>query len=554
VRGNRWKGEKNLGKTRPDEILKRVEIEGFERVWLDSPHILPKPTKRLKLALEKRGMSHPLFDLIQKMRQSFLDLGFMEVINPIIVDEVEVFKQYGPEALVILDRCYYLATLPRPDIGLSKAKCQEIERRGIKLTDGKISALRKVLRDYKRGEIPSDDLVEKTAAALNTSDSKATLVLFEVFPEFANLKPEPSSLTLRSHITSAWFLSLQALQHRLELPIKLFSVDIRFRREPREDPTHLRAHYAASCVIMDEEVNVRDGEEITKVTLKPVGLQNFRFIQKNVTSKYYTPGTEYEGYIFHSSMNKWIEIVNYGLYNPIALARYGIEHPVLNVGIGLERVALALYASNDIRTLVYPQFYGETELSDVDIAKMVEIEVKPKSRLGRSLKEEIKLTALKYADALAPCEFLAYEGKILGKRVKVCLYASEIGANLLGPASFNNIYVYDGNILGAPEEGMKNVAIMKEAREKGLPVGFSYLDAIVSFFAAKIEEAVKLGRRNLNIRITMAKHPSDVNIKISDVARRYITSKKKKIKIDGPVFVGIRAEIGDAVGKEEIII
>jgi len=532
-----------LGKLEPAEILKWVEAKGFENVWIDSPRLLPKPTRRLELVFGNRSKSHPLFDLTQKMRQSFLDLGFTEVVNPIIVDETEVYKQYGQEASAILDRCYYLATLPRPDIGLSKAKCQEIERRGVKLTEEKISALRMVLRNYKRGELASEDLVEKTAEALKTSNSTATLVLFEVFPEFSDLKPEPSSLTLRSHITSAWFLTLRALQHKLELPMKLFSVGIRFRREPREDSTHLRVHHAASCVVMDEELDVRDGEEITRASLKSVGLERFRFVQKKVTSKYYTLGTEYEGYVFHSGMDEWIEVVDYGLYNPIALARYSIEYPVLNVGIGLERVALALYAVNDVRELVYPQFYMKRELSDAEIGKMVKLEAEPQSELGIRIRDEITSTALKHAEALGPCEFLAYEGKIQDKEIKVYVYETENGTKLLGPASLNSIYVYEGNILGVPEKGMKHMLIMTKARKKGSSAGLNYLGAVASLSAAKIEEAIKLGRNNVNIRITMAKHPSDVNIKISDVARRYITSNKKMIKIDGPVFIGIRAEI-----------
>jgi len=491
------------------------------------------------------GISHPLFDLIEKFRQSFLGLGFVEVSNPLIVDEVEVRKQYGSEALAILDRCYYLATLPRPDIGLSNAKCREIERYGAQLTEEKISALKTVLRGYKRGEIASDDLVEKTAAALNVSDSTATLILFEVFPEFSTLEPEPSSLTLRSHMTSAWFLSLQALQHEFELPIKLFSVGIRFRREPNEDNTHLRAHHVASCAIMDEEVDVRDGEEITRASLKFVGLERLRFVQKKVTSKYYAPETEYEGYVFHRGMNKWIEVVDYGLYSPIALARYGIEYPVLNVGIGLERVASAMFDVNDVRELVYPQFYSKRGLSDADISKMIKLEAEPKSKLGTRIRDEVVSTALKHAEALGPCEFLAYEGRIRDKKVKVYVYETESGTRLLGPASLNSVYVYDGNILGVPEKDMDDRPIMRKAREKGLSVGFHLLSATASLAAAKIEEAVELGRNNVDIRITMAKHPSDVNIKISDVARRYITGRKKMIKINGPLFIGIRAEIAN---------
>ncbi len=534
-----------MGRLKPDEILRRVEREGFEQVWRESAGLLPKPARRLELVFGKRGVSHPLFDLLQKLRQSFLDLGFMEVSNPVIVDETEVFKQYGSEAPVILDRCYYLAALPRPDIGLSKVKYQEMERYGVQLTEEKATALQKVLRDYKRGEIASDDLVERIAEALDIPDGTAILVLSKVFPEFAALRPEPSTHTLRSHMTSAWFPTLQAFQHKLELPIKLFSVDIRFRREQREDPTHLRTHYAASCVVMDEEVDVKDGEVITGALLKPLGFEHFRFIQKKVTSKYYTPGTEYEGYIFHSARNEWMEVVNYGLYSPIALARYDLEYPVLNVGIGVERVAMALYGETDVRRLVYPQFHVERELFDVEIAKMVGIDVKPQSDVGIKIRDEIKSAALKHADAVAPCEFLAYEGKIFGKWVKVYVYETDVGAKLFGPAALNRVYVYNGNVLGIPNAGMEHVAIVKEAREKGVQVGFSYLDAVASIAAAKIEEATQSGLKDVNIRVRIAKHPSDVNIKISNTARRYITSKKKKIEIAGPVFIGVRAEIVD---------
>ncbi len=530
-------------KLEPKEILKRVKREGFEKVWRESASLFPEPKKMLELTPSKRGQPHSLFDLIQKLRQFFLDAGFMEVSNPVIVEEAEVYKQYGPEAPIILDRCYYLATLPRPDIGLSKAKCLEIECLGVKLTDEKTEALQEVLRNYKKGDVASDDLVEKIAEALNVSDSTATLVLSEVFPEFAALKPQPSTLTLRAHMTSAWFLTLQALQHKLELPIKLFSVDIRFRREQSEDPTHLRTHHAASCVIMDEELNVKDGEEITKAMLKPLGFERFRFVQKKVTSKYYTPGTEYEGYIFNPKMSEWIEVVDYGLYSPIALANYDIEYPVFNLGMGVERVASVLYGETDVRRLVYPQFYAELTLSDNEIAKMIRIEVKPESEAGIKIRDAIKSTALKYAEEPSPCEFLAYEGKILGKHVEVYVYETDVKTKLLGPAALNSIYVYDGNILGIPEKGMEHVPIVKEAREKGIPLGFSYLDAVAALAAAKIEEAVRLGGKNVNVRVKMAKHPSDVNIKVSDVARRYTTGKKKKIEVAGPVFIGVRAEI-----------
>ncbi|MFQ6095137.1 MAG: O-phosphoserine--tRNA ligase [Candidatus Bathyarchaeia archaeon] len=529
----------------PKAILRRVQEEGFEAVWRESADYIPTPKKRQRITAGKRGTPHPLFDLIQRLRKSFLDLGFMEVSNPMIVDENEIYKQYGPEAPIILDRCYFLATLPRPDIGLSQMRCREIENCGVELTGEKIRRLQRVLRDYKRGEIEPDDMVERFSEALEVPDVTAMLVISRVFPEFASLKPEPTTLTFRSHITTAWFLTLQAVQHRMELPIELFTVDVRLRREQREDATHLRVHHAASCVVMDEKVDVNLGREITRRVLEPLGFERFRFVQKKVTSKYYTPGMEYEGFIYHRGMKSWIEVVNYGLYNSIALARYDLEHPVLNLGIGVERVAMALHGEGDVRRLVYPQFYTELSLSDVEIAGMIRYDREPETEEGMRIKERIIAKAIEHTDAEGPCEILTYEGTILGKRVKVYLYEAEAGAKLLGAAARNQVYIYDGNIVGVPLEGMEDVKIIREAKAKGTPTKIDFLGGIAALAAAQVEEALKTGRKEVNIRVRMVNSPRDVNIRISEVVRRYVTGRKKKIAITGPVFIGIRANITD---------
>jgi len=534
-----------MGPLSPKDILEKVKEEGFENVWRKSTELLPKPRHVAETDTCRNGVSHPLYDLIQKLRLSFLNLGFKEVFNPVIIDEVEIYKQYGPEAPIILDRCYYLAALPRPDIGLSRSKQREIEEIGVKLTDDKVSRLQKVLRDYKKGDVDSDDLVEKVAKALNVPDTLAMRVISKAFPEFSALRPEPSRLTLRSHMTSAWFLTLQALQHKAQLPLKLFSVDIRFRREQKEDPTHLRVHHSASCVVMKETLDVKEGEEITRALLKPLGFDRFRFVKKKVTSKYYAPGMEYEGFIFNPASKKWIEVVDFGIYSPIALARYGLEHPVLNVGVGVERLAMVIHKEKDVRRLVYPQFYEQLELSDTEIARMIGFDAEPRTEEGKRMAKAILSTALSNADATGPCEFLAYEGNLLSKKVKIYVYEKEKNVQLLGAAAKNSLYVYNGNIVGVPAEGMDEVRIVAETRKKGASTGIRYIDGIAALAAAEIEEAVKSGRKDYDLRIRLARRPSDINININDVARRFIMNKKKRIKTTGPVFIGVRAEISD---------
>ena len=100
-------------------------------------------------------------------------------------------------------------------------------------------------------------------------------------------------------------------------------------------------------------------------------------------------------------------------------------------------------------------------------------------------------------------------------------------------------------LLDCPGSIGKTIGVLvgSVSTEKGVSVGFSYLDTISSLAAAKIEEGIKLDQKEVKIRVKIAKQPSDINIKIHNVARRYITSKRTKIDIAGPIFIGIRAEI-----------
>ena len=41
----------------------------------------------------------------------------------------------------------------------------------------------------------------------------------------------------------------------------------------------------------------------------------------------------------------------------------------------------------------------------------------------------------------------------------------------------------------------------------------------------------------------MAKLPSDINLKVSEVGIRFISSRQGKVDVRGPVFVGVHSEI-----------
>lgn len=335
------------------KTIKKQAKKDFERTWLDTAKFMVKDGVNISYD-DKQGSSHPVIDLIQEFRKIFLDLGFNEYINPAIVEDEEVYRQYGPEAPLILDRVFYLAGLPREDIGIDEGRIKQIKE--IIPDFNNISELKSVLRDFKKGKIEGDDFVEALTKKIGITESQATLLIKNVFSEFSNLKPRPTNLTLRSHMTANWF-SVLAGKQSTKMPIKLFSIGSRFRREQRQDEGHLYESTSASIVIMNSKVSMEDGEVLTQKIVDKLGLTDLKTVPKKTTSKYYTPGYDWEVYAKHNG--KEFEIANLGLYSPVSLANYKIKFPVLNLGFGVERIAMIRTGEKDIRKLVFPQYYGK---------------------------------------------------------------------------------------------------------------------------------------------------------------------------------------------------
>jgi len=485
------------------------------------------------------GKPHPVCELVEWIRKRLLEMGFNEVLNPVFITEDDILKQWGPPAYAVLDRIYYLATLPRPNVGLSREKIQAIRRMGVEVDEVKAEELRALLHRYKKAEISEDELREKLARCLGVSDELALRILAEVFPELKELKPTPTNLTLRSHMTAAWFLTLREAQYRYPLPVKLFSIGLRFRREQREDPTHLRVHHSASCVVMDEEVSIEIGKWIIEGLLKPLGFKQFKYVQKQTGSDtYYAPGQHYEAYAYYPALEKrlgtgWVEVSDFGIYSPVALANFEIEYPVLNVGVGVERVAMIVRGCDDIRKLVYPQFYTKPTFTLEELARMVRVHRYPLTEEGKALARAIVDFAEKHRDDPSPCEYVVWRGEIRGRRVEVRMWERDPGVKLLGPAAFNEVWVTDEGIIGVIERP-----------EKGVYTGLRYMDGVASLVAYLAEKMSRdSGGQKKELRVRIVRHPSDVNIFIDEAARRYIASKGGKIDFRGPVFAGFTIEI-----------
>ncbi len=523
-----------------DEILK-IKEKSFEEAWKYGGSLFDDGSlydlQRLASARSK-GTPHLLNDLIEKMRQRLFELGFDEILNETIFPAEDVMKQWGPTGYAILDRCYYLAALPRPDVGLSSQKQATIESFGIDLTPEKVKTLQLTLHKLKTGELEADELVREIAGELSIPDELAIEVFEKAFFEFKALKPVPSNLTLRSHMTAAWFDTLAAVQKYSTVPVRLFAIGPRYRREQREDATHLRVHNSASCVVMDEDLTIDVGEWIIERFLSSFGFEDFQFKQVGTgTDTYYAPGKHFEAYAYHPDFaldedneSGWLEVADFGLYSPVTLANYAIEYPVINCGIGVERIAMIMHAYKDIRNLVFPQFFEPVILSDEALAQLTCIKKTPSTPQGQEIQRAIVRICDEHGSDPSPVEFVAWEGTLNGKFIRVSVIEPEENTKLCGPAFRNTVYISDGNIIGA-------------AKHAGLSTGITYIEAFAAEAAYEIERAVKDGQDELEVRVRIVRSPSDLNIEVDRTALRYITGHHKKIDVRGPVFTTVRMKV-----------
>ncbi|MDO9517312.1 MAG: O-phosphoserine--tRNA ligase [Methanosarcinaceae archaeon] len=535
----------------PEEIKKAAKMD-FDTAWNMGADLIHRSTPdeqypRTSIAF---GKPHPVYDTIAKMREAYLRMGFEEMMNPLIVDEREVHKQFGHEALAVLDRCFYLAGLPRPNVGISDERIDQIKEILGDIGDEGIDVIRKVLHSYKKGEVEGDDLVPEIAGKLEVSDSLVVEMIDQVFPEFKELVAQSSGKTLRSHMTSGWFISLESVLERNNPPFRFFSIDRCFRREQQEDASRLMTYYSASCVIMDENVTVDHGKAVAQGLLSQFGFEKFQFRPDEKRSKYYVPDTQIEVFAFHPKLvgsktkysDGWIEVATFGIYSPTALAQYNIPYPVMNLGLGVERLAMILHDATDVRALTYPQIaqYSEWKMKDNELAKMVFIDKRPITSEGQEIAEAIVKQCELHGSEPSPCEFAAWEGKIGNKSVKVAVIEPEADTKLCGPATFNEVLAFESDILGLPNQKKWSKAFDNDSARTGI----RFIDAFAAMAAFEIEEAVASGESEWETRARIIKVPSEINIKLESLAQRFITSNNKKIDIRGPVFTTVRATIG----------
>lgn len=258
----------------------------------------------------KAGRTHPLINLINKIREVFISMGFTEIRGPIVESAFfnfdALFQPQDHPARELQDTFY--------------------------------------LNNPKVARLPDKDRVLAVKATHeNGGDSGSLGWRYEWDENIAK------QTVLRTHTTSTTMRRLaQFYNDNDKTPIKVFCIDRVFRNE-NLDKTHLAEFTQIEGIVIDENVNLCDLIGILSEFYKKIGFK------KIVTRPGFFPYTEpsMEVTVYYEKLGEWLEMGGSGIFRPEVTYPWGIKNPtrVLAWGQGLERIAMPYYGRKDIRDL-----------------------------------------------------------------------------------------------------------------------------------------------------------------------------------------------------------
>lgn len=152
---------------------------------------------------------------------------------------------------------------------------------------------------------------------------------------------EAMKLALRSHTTA---LTFRTFASGISLPDKAFTIGKVFRNE-NPDAMHMAEFHQIEGFVADTNINMRDMIGYFTEFYKTLGITGLKF------KPTYNPYTEPSLEIYAKHMGRLIEIGNSGMFRPEALRPYDIKANVIAWGLALERLASIVFDIKDIREL-----------------------------------------------------------------------------------------------------------------------------------------------------------------------------------------------------------
>lgn len=247
------------------------------------------------------GRKHPLRQIIDRIRQAFLEMGFSEIEGPYVRSAFwnmdVLFTPQDHPAREMQDTFYLEAPERARLVDREAARVKAIHEHG-----GETGS--RGWRNAWSREVAEQQL-------LRTHTTVDTI-------QYLALHPKP--------------------------PVKVFSVDRVFRNEAL-DATHLPEFHQVEGIVMEEGANLRQLIGLLREFYAKMGFDQLRV--RPAYFPYTEPSLEIE--VFYN--NRWMELGGAGIFRREVTQPWGIDAPVLAWGLGLERLAMMMLGLKDVRDL-----------------------------------------------------------------------------------------------------------------------------------------------------------------------------------------------------------
>jgi len=254
------------------------------------------------------GKIHPLQRVLDETRHAYLEMGFQEIVSPIVEssfwDFDALFQPQDHPAREMQDT-FYLRT---------PGEC------ALPADPALVDRIRRVHEDG--------------------GDTGSIGWQYRWDPDKAR------RAVLRTHTTAT---TVRALAADPLGPRRVFCVGRVFRRETI-DYKHLPVFYQVDGIVVDADASFANLLGTLAAFYRKMGFKQFQF--RPAFFPYTEPSVEV--YIWYEKRKDWVEMGGAGIFRPEVTEPLGCRVPVLAWGLGLDRLAMMRYDLSDIRDLYLP--------------------------------------------------------------------------------------------------------------------------------------------------------------------------------------------------------
>jgi len=249
------------------------------------------------------GRKHPLYWVIDIVRETFISMGFEEIEGSWI-----------ETAFWNMDSMFVPQDHPARDV-------------------------QDTFYLNGEGKLPSEELVQKIKKVQENGWDTGSEGYGIEWSE-----KEARKLVLRSHTTAVTY---RMFAKGIKLPMKVFCIGRVFRNE-KPDKLHLPEFHQIEGFVAAEGLNLRHLMGYLKEFYRLIGIAKIKF--KPTYNPYTEPSMEV--FAYHPKLDRWIEVANSGIFRPEARRPYNIHVNIVAWGLALERLASLLYGTTSIRDLL----------------------------------------------------------------------------------------------------------------------------------------------------------------------------------------------------------